>query len=273
MQDKKWASTITARLKSIIVGFLIFVVTITLSHSIYDFVASQSLFSITWQFSAKVIFLMVLSAYAFALSIGGWNNNEQYILVPVPFGLGVFFTLVLISPTHALLASLVLGTILAYDVHKSSQAKKLLIRFDPKMILRFTARGALFLFTILAALMVYVSSDGTPEINFGQKAAEFVEKPFKQILHRQVPSYALPVITGNVNIKDITEKEVNRVIEPYENFMHHILALLTFLVFHFYAMTAYYIYILTVDLVFWLARKLGLFRVETVMVEQEIIRF
>ena len=69
------------------------------------------------------------------------------------------------------------------------------------------------------------------------------------------------------------ENQVNALIEPYKNFVHPIMSLLTFLLFSFYASLAHIIYILTVDILFLLAKKTGFYKVETIQVEQEQLTF
>ena len=76
-----------------------------------------------------------------------------------------------------------------------------------------------------------------------------------------------------LSLKDTVTSQVNNIIEPYKRFINPIMALLAFGLLQFLGMIAYWIYNLTVDVVFWIAKKSGFLKVEKVPAEQEIIHF
>ena len=69
------------------------------------------------------------------------------------------------------------------------------------------------------------------------------------------------------------EQEVNNFVGPYKDLVHPIIAVMMFALFQFYAALASILYMITVDGVFWIARKTGFFKSIYEEVKQEILRF
>jgi hypothetical protein len=244
-----------------------------LSQLIIGFVRDSDIFSVTLNFSIQVVLLMLLIIYTFALTIGGWKKYDQYVIILLPVTIAVFLSTMLISTTYATIITLIFALLLAYDIYKSTKLKNLLLKPEPKMILRFSTRGLLFLFSIMGGVLVLLNVSGMRTINVGQMVGEFVAEPLQNIVESQVTPEAREYTTGTINYREVTENQINTLIRPYTNFVNPIIALLTFGLFQLYASVAYIIYILTIDILFWIAKRLKFFTIETTTVEQEQLKF
>jgi hypothetical protein len=285
-----------------------------LSQLIVQHVISQDYFSIPTAYSLKVIGMMLLLLYTFSLSVGAWDTWEQYVLVPTPIVLAVFLSLLTYSLNYALIVSLLFSLILVYDIHKSTHLRNLLIRFQPRMILRLSLKGVLFIFAILGSVLVILhSAHVEQEFNLGNKIADLVKEPVKHAVDKQLKDQLNEVAPGlqysgydidfenidpaykplveslgleemlnegstelpslEVDVEGIVENQVNSFIEPYKNLIQPIMALLSFALFQFYATITFVLFVLTVDVLFWIAKHTKFFEIENVEVIQEKLRF
>ena len=299
-------------IKTFILTILLLVESLYLTILIGELVQSQNYFTMNFVFSLKIVGLMLAIIYTFSLTVGAWAKWEQYLIVPLPISIGIFLALFQTNLTYAMLIAVFAFVLLIFDIHRSTAIKNLLIKFDPKLILRFSTKGLLFIFSVLGGLMVILNSTYVEPINIGQKISEvagekvneIVEEQFRQQVQEQIsplgitdlseidPSFA-PVLEDlglssdfltnandsvepqdfGIDAKQIVESQVNNIIEPYKNFVNPVLAVLMFALFQFYAFLAHLIFIATIDLVFWLSKTTHFFKTEKVPVEQERLRF
>ena len=260
-------------LKTSFLAVAIFIESFVLSNLIMNFVRTKNVFTVDAQFSIKIVLLMLLMAYTFALTMGGWRKWEQYLFIPLPVTLGVFFSMIMVIPTYAVLIALGFLLLLMYDVYKSTRLKSLLVKIDPKMILRFSTKGLLFLFSILGGVLVILGTADIEPVNMGEKIAEFAKEPMENIIRSELPEEAHQQLLGNGNLKQMTETQINNLIEPYRNMVNPLIAIMTFGLFQLYASIAYILYMLTIDLIYLLMKKTGFFKIEIVSVNQEQLKF
>jgi hypothetical protein len=263
----------TYYIKAGLFSLLIFIESFILAQLIIGFVRNQDIFSVDLRYSAMVVAMMLLITYTFALTIGGWQKWEQYLIIIAPVILAVFLSTFPISPTYAVVITFGFGVLLSFDVYKSTRLKNLLLKPEPKMILRFSTRGLLFLFSVLGGVLVTLNVSAAEPLNIGQKVGEMTSGPIQTMLEGQIPQEAQDLVEGTIDYREVVETQVNALIEPYRNLVNPVIAILTFALFQVYASVAYLIYIITIDGIFWLAKKLKLFTVEKVMVEQEQLKF
>jgi len=259
--------------KIIALGILIFIESFILSQLISDFVGTQNVLSVSVEYSAKFVILMLLISYTFALTLGGWRKWEQYVFIPVPVSLAVFLTTIRLQYIYPTLLSLLFLVLLILDVYQSNNLKKLLLKPNPKMIMRFSTKGILFLFSILGGLLFLISANQTPKINVGRELANIIEKPLQQVVSGSVTPELAPIALGFIDVKKLAENQLNDLIEPYKQFINPVMAVLTFALFQFYASIAYLMYMLTIDLVYFIAKKARFLKTETVQVTQEHLTF
>jgi len=249
---------------------------------------------------------MVLIAWTFAISVGSWERGLQYLIIPVPTALAMFLVMAQFNISYAILMTAVTAGLLIYDIWKSTRLSKLLVRFEPTIILKFSTNGLLFLFSILAGVLVMIDPGTVQELNIGKQTADIVGETLDAAIQTQIkntlngapqgyldqldpsvvnmlesfglptnlndPMYTNPENLG-IDTKEIVESQVNALIEPYKDFVKPIMALLLFGLFQFYAYLAYIIFSLTVNIIYWVAKKTNFLKTEVIQVDKEILKF
>ena len=168
---------------------MLFIEAFILTFLITQYVVAQNYFSMSWQLSLQTILLMLFLAYTYSLTIGAWDKTEQYFIVPLPISLAIFVAVLQYNFNYAVLGFILAFLLLTLDVYKATRIKNLLIKFDPKIILRLSTTGILFLFSVLGAVLVILHSASIQtEVNIGQKIAEIVETPLKNVVKGQLES-------------------------------------------------------------------------------------
>jgi hypothetical protein len=227
---------------------------------------------------------MLLLLITLSLTVAAWRKWEQYLIITLPVGLGLLISTIDKFPQQAPVISLVVILILAYDILNSSHLKNLLLKIDPKMVLRATTKGAVFVLAVFSGIIFFLQAQKSTEVNWGKKAAEIANQYITPAIENQVNSqiesqYGIPGITdllpggASDEVGKVVESQVNNFINPYKMFVNPILALLTFTIFQFYGGIAYLLYSLLVDLVFYIAKQTGFFKIEKVPAEKEILTF
>jgi hypothetical protein len=293
-------------LKIAVIVLLTFIQTYYLSWLISTYVAQGNFFTLNTEFSIRVVILMVLLAWTFAISVGSWEKGLQYLIIPIPTAVAMFLVIAQMNISFAFLIMLGTAGLLIYDIWKSTRLSKLLIRFEPTIVLKFSTSGLLFLFSVLAGVLVMVDTEKVQEMNIGKQTAEIVGETLDTAIQTQIqntlsgapqgyldqidpsvvnmlesfglpsnlsdPMYSNPENLG-INTKVIVEAQVNDLIEPYKDFVKPVMALLLFGMFQFYAYIAYLIFSLTVNGIYWVAKKTNFLKIETVQVDKEILKF
>lgn len=273
-------------IKISVLTVLIFIESFLLSQLILDFIRRGGIFHFSIEFSIRTVAYMLLSIYTFSLTAGGWDKWKQYVMIPLPVSLAIFITTVIVFPQYAFFVAAGSALLISLDVNKSTQMKKLMVKFDPKMILRFSTKGILFVFSIFGGVLILLNSTQVEPLNVGQEIYKLIQKPVENIISDQIfPVVNLAILESadlastplfektEESVGVIVENQINKLIEPYKNFIHPIIAVLTFALFQFYASLAYVIYILTIDLIFLISKKTGFFKIEMATVEQEQLKF
>jgi len=293
-------------LKLASIVLLTFFQTYYLSWLISNYVVQGNFFTLDTQFSVIVVILMVLIAWTFAISVGSWERGLQYLIIPVPTALAMFLVMAQFNISYAILMTAVTAGLLIYDIWKSTRLSKLLVRFEPTIILKFSTNGLLFLFSILAGVLVMIDPGTVQELNIGKQTADIVGETLDAAIQTQIkntlngapqgyldqldpsvvnmlesfglptnlndPMYTNPENLG-IDTKEIVESQVNALIEPYKDFVKPIMALLLFGLFQFYAYLAYIIFSLTVNIIYWVAKKTNFLKTEVIQVDKEILKF
>lgn len=305
-------SNFSYHIKSFILAVLLLAESLLLTLLIGQLIQSQNYFTINFEYSLKIVGLMLACIYTFSLTVGAWDKWEQYVIVPLPVSIGIFLALFQVNITYAVIIAVLAFILLAFDIQRSTNIKNLLIKFDPKLILRFSTKGLLFIFSVLGGLMVILNAAYIEPVNVGQKISdiagekvnEIVEDQFRKQIEEQVSPVGItdlnqidPSLGGvledlglsadiltdpgsvfkpgdlGFDTKQIMETQVNNFIEPYKNFVNPVIAVLMFALFQFYAMLAHLLYMATIDLVFWISKKINFFKVDSVTVSKEILKF
>jgi len=296
--------------KTSIISTLLFAESFLLSGLIISFVNSQKFFAPSWYFMVLVVLLIFLLSVTNALIVGSWDKWEQFVFGPLPISLGLFINTFPINSAYAVVIFLMAYVMLFYEIILASQLKKQMLVFNPRLVLKFTTKGLILVYSLAAALLVIITAGRQPDINIGNRVGEFVDQYFTPQINTKLntsvqegltpeqmerlsafgldPSkfeYAqesdVPYVLDNfanvavpeLSLKGTVAKEVNKLVEPYKRFVNPIMALLVFGLIQFLGTVAYLFYSLIIDLVFWLAKKANVFIVEKVPAEQEILHF
>jgi hypothetical protein len=308
-QPAKFEKGTTYFVKTGILVVLLFVESLLLTIQTLNYIKSIDYFTPALTVLLTIAGLMLAIIYTYSLTIGAWDRWEQFVIVPVPIAFGIFVTLSVINPFYAVVASAVVLAWLSYEVLITTRIKAMLIKFNPKLILRLSARGLLLSFSGIAALMVFVNASN-PNFEFdlggilGKAANEYVQKIVSPkvpkdtdgtTINEELGEKAIPIdpevfgqlgglrmdsnsTLGNLGFLnlDITEtvtESVNSAISQYSHFVPPLLALIVFGIFQFLGFLTNIVFLLTVDILFAFAKKAGFFKIQTQTVEQEYLRF
>ncbi len=272
-----------------------------LTTVINSFVSKGDFFNINIPFSLQVVGLMTLIILTFSLTIGAWDVWYFNILTPLAIAAGIMIPLLSSSTTYALIAGGLAFILMAAESYRSYKIKKLLIKFDALLVLRFAVRGILLVFSILAGLIIILNAGNVKEVDFGQLIAEVAEKPIKSTVNSQLQQtiekqtiysgysaeevqklldeYGIEAgtgteqITNDLDIKSMIQTQVNDLIAPYKELVRPLIAILVFGLFQLYATVSYAIYSLFVGLIIAIAKKTGLLKIVTETVEKQDLQF
>lgn len=302
------ALTPAKMLKMGLLAVALFICSLILSQLILDFVNKGDVITVDIYQAVTAIALMLAIAVVQALTIGGWDTNSQYIIVPLALTAGILMSMLGFDPL--IIGGVCVGSFLfvLYAMYDASNTLKSMLRYSPNLIFRYSTKTIFFVFSIVAGILMYLNYPTSDSINIGKQIAQAVGEPVQKVVDEQLASMAgnnisnlesgfsgmdteslnqalrelgLPglnpgtslVKSAGVDIKDLIEKQVNTFIEPYKTFVRPILGLLTFLFFEFLASLAYILFSLVIRPIFFFAKKVKFFKVETVMLEQEQLRF
>jgi hypothetical protein len=293
--------------KTVSLSILLFFESFFLIATINGFIKSQKYFSPPIEVLLTILVLIYLLIVTNALLAGCWGKWEQYVFPTVPIILGIIMVTYTINSAYAIVVATITFLILAYEMFLASQLKRQLIVFNPRWILRFASKGIVLSFSIATAVLVVVSAGKEPDINVGGFVGDFVDQylssMINQEVNRQVESELTPeqitrlralgldpaeftytsetdifekipqLQTPQLSLKDTVTQEVNKLVEPYKRFIHPIIAILMFGLLQFVGTLAFILYSLTVEIIFWAAKKTGFLKIEKVPTEQEVLHF
>jgi hypothetical protein len=295
-------------IKSGIVFLLLLGNSFYLTYTLVQYALTEQYFSPPISLLGTIAVFMLTILYLYALSVGGWKTWEQYALVALPIALGVFGGTMFLSPSYAIIVGVVALALVSYDTLIASKVKEQLIKFAPRIILRFALRGLLTMFSLVGAFLVFIHAARVDQkVDLGSKIGGLVQQQVVKIVEPQlaqkVPANLLSEIEGrplpmdpelfttlggeqfdsnsmvgglpalNLDLEKTVENEFNKLIEPYKQFLPPLMGILAFALIRFLGSIAYIGYGLTVDLLFLLFKKIGFLHAETVPAEKEVITF
>lgn len=274
-----------------------------LTTLINNYVSDGDFFNINLQFSAQIVGLMALLILTYSLTVGAWEVWYFNILSPLAIASGIMIPLLAYQPTYAIIAAGIAFIVITLESYRSYRIKKILIKFEALLVLRFAAKGILLVFSILAGLIIILGSNNIKDLDFGKMVATVAEKPIKNSVNTQLQetienqtiysgyteeevnellkqygletglSAAPDASSVDVDIKSMIEEQVNSAIEPYKELVRPVIAVLMFGVFQLYATISYVLYSVFVGIFIAIAKKTGILRVVTETVEKEDLRF
>lgn len=293
--------------KAILSSLLIFVFSLLLSHRILTFVLSNNYFFVDPKTMGEIALYLLLSLYAYSLSLGGWKNNLQYVLIPLPVALGIFIVMLRIDTTIAFITFVVVFALLALDTFVTSRIKDSLVNFNSRIVLRFSSKGIIFIFSVFAAVLVFlqpathefnlsgviksiaidqaqrfIQPNLSQEINetrladfLGEKGLPYDPEMFGQLsgLMLENESFVGNLNQINVDAADQIEAQIENLISPYKRFVPSLIALVVFGLFQFLGAIVMFVYFATVPVLYFVALKLNFIHFEYRQVEKEELSF
>lgn len=304
---KKVVST-SAKIKTIAISLLLGLETYLITKLLMSYVETKRYFAPPMAFLAELAALILVLLYTYFLSAGAWKTWEQYVIVPVPISIGIFLATFQLDMTYALLMFFISFLLLCYDVFLATRLRNEMITFRPRFILRFSTKGILFIFSLLAGVLVLIeSTQASNEINLGEKVGDVVQSQYENFVEPEINENAqrvlvnelggkglpidpeifskLGVLTGdsnsfvgeipgiNLDLRKTVENEFNSLIEPYKQFIPPLIALVVFALIRFVGTIVHGLFNLTIDIVMKLFVSIGFLKVYHVAVKKEEIGF
>ncbi len=267
-------------LKAILFSFALFVETIMASSLLFDFAIAKNYFAIDWNFIGLLTAALLLICYTYALTVGAWDTWVQYVIVPLPISLGTALIVARMNLAYGIIVFFTVYIFSAYDVYVATSLKEQLIRFNPKIVLRFSTKGLLLIFALISGLLIFISPVSPDEVNTNvvDFMAGIAEKQTKIILNNsmeQNENLAILKRFGLVSLdfKTLFSNQISTVLEPYKHFILPVIALLVAGSVQFLNGPVYLLFAITVDLVFMLAKRTGILKTEFREVQQEILTY
>lgn len=277
-QDKEHATMLEQKLgepksyylKTGIIFFLLFVESLYLSKLLLDYSVAQDYFSIQTVLFVKYVLVSLALVYTYALSVGSWEHHDHYFLVAAPIAFGIFANLMILNLTQALVFTFLAFLFISYYMKNTNKLRKILLVFSAPLLLKTPARTLIMLFSFLAGFMVFLNyyASHSQKLSIGSQIGNLAEQ---QILSNQ--NIFKQVVELDIPIKETVAGQVDDLVQPYKQFVPSVVGFLVFGVFQFLGWISYGIYVLTIELVFWIAKRAGLYRIEYVDVRKEELTF
>lgn len=265
--------------KTSILSVMLLVESFVLTSMTLNFIKALNFVTPPLEIFLQIGLLMLLLIYTYSLTLGGWNKWEQYLVIPVPVALGIFFVLIQLDLTYALIISVVVALLLMFDVYQTSRLIGLLVKFDPNFILKLSTKGMLFVFALLAAGMLYLAT------NYSTTKLDIVT-PIKNQINTLIGTQTQLLLKTNFGIADLTQldalglnpqkiisSKVDEFVKNYQHFVTPIVMLIIFSIYQFIGSIASFIFSLTIGPLFGIAKKAGFFKVELTEITKETLHF
>lgn len=265
-------------IKTIVFSLALFVETLILGNFFFQFALAKNYFVLDWNFLGMVVGLLLVIAYTYALTVGAWDTWLQFVVVPMPISLANALLVARVDYKYAVLTFFVSYLLLSYDVFFASRIKEQLIKFNPKIMLRFSTKGVLFSFALVAGLFVFLIPVTPEELNIVEALSQTADQQVKLLLNSSfgtTAEYKLLQQFGlaDASYADVIAVQLQQFIEPYREYLVPIVALLVVGTIHFLNSFVFILFALTIDFVFYFAKKTGVLHTDYQEVTQETLTF
>jgi hypothetical protein len=260
--------------KTLGISFLLFVESLLATHQLWNLTKELQIFDININSVIMLSITLLVICYTYALSVGAWNEWLQYVIVPLPIALGIVLIIAQINFIYALLAFLSTYVLITYDVFFSSKLKDQMIKFNPRIILRFSTKGLLFVFAIVGAVLILVSPVDSEQLNIPGNIAHISDQYLGRYVEEREDIQLLRSLgLIQFDFKDVVELQVRNFIEPYKSFVLPVIAFIIFSSIQTLNILIYLVFALTIDLLYYFAKKFGVLKIELRDVQQEVLSF
>lgn len=261
--------TLSWYIKISLISFLLFIETFILGRFFEEFVYKGDYFSLTNNTDifiniAVTIFFILIT---FSLSIGGWQKYEEYFYLPLSIGLAIALILINHSFYNGITVSIILTLLIAYNVYDAKSYRKLLVKFEPQMILSGALKGLLFVLTVFGISVLFIGDTSTDitQINVGEKIMQVAKEPLEKTSLFSNLSFD--------GVQGLIVNQINSFLNPYRSLFKPIMAVFLYLLYMFIGNIALSVCSFLLPPLFKLARAVGIIKITKVIVEQEVPSF
>ena len=267
----------TAYIKTIIIACGIFAESYFLTQSFISYFETQGYFSLNFGLLSSIGLLILGLAYTVSLSAPAWGEWSQFIIVSFPFTLGVYLNLFTLEPANALVISGLAFLILSFFVERAVKLEKVLAKTIPSVFLRPAIRGLLLAVSIVAAGTVLLNpKDHAKDIS--ERIGDLTQQNISQIVGKPMEenpelSDLIDYTSIESNVSDEITNQVETAIEPYRNLLNILMAGLVLATMQGFNAIIFLVFATTINLLFFVAKKIGFIKKDTVMIQKEILKF
>lgn len=292
-------------IKPLALLFLLFVETVFATQLISDFVEVQNYLAVSIEYMLGVAVLYFVIAITFTFLLCSDHKSLLYVVTPAVVVLGMSLPLASFDIRYVAGFLGICFLFMVMEIYKAQQFKHLLVKNNYALIFKMAIKTLLTAIGLASALIIMLTPS-MGQYNFGKKVAELVAAPVqkaledqlgtsgssidlnsiyqsqgtsKEAVNAQIKQMGIPIDlealdkgeTPKIDFATIIESKVNTVVEPYKMFIRPLIAMLVYGLFHFIGSIAVFFYGFLVGPIFALAAKLGIVKVERIMVEKEVI--
>lgn len=267
--------------KTLFTSAALFAESIVLLSFLYNYSISGDFFTLDTRLLIYVSLLLLAICYTYALSVGSWNSWLQFVTVPLPISIANALIVIQINYLYAALVFFASYFFLSYDVFFATQIKEQLIKFNPRIILRFSTKGLLFNFAIMAGVLVFLSPVSVTHETFIDSVSDIAEQQTQTIISQSLnqsgvgENSQLGMLAGlgvaNLDFKEIIQAQMRGFIEPYKHYITPIVSVLVIGTIQFLNSLVYLVFAGTISFVYGVAKKTGFLKVEYREVSQEVL--
>lgn len=261
------------KIKSVAVFVLLFIESILLSISLINY-AILGEYIPQVHVILKIALLMLIISYTNALTVGAWGGWEQYFITPVAISGGIFLSVAMINPIHARnIVPFCLLLLFFYNM-RTLYHKSIFIRFVPRIAFGTVTRGILFVFSLMCASIIFISTDDLQTIKLQNTIQKTISSQVEKLVKTNISTSNIIDSTAlESEIKAQIQKQVIRTIEPYEEAITPLIALLVFSLVQAVGTLVSIIFSISIKWVYSLARKTKFLKQEYRTVQQEHLVF
>jgi len=279
----------TYYIKHLTLAMIMLFSSVLMFGSIVEMVRAQNYLTLGTGVYLQIITFMFITIVTASLTLGGWHKWVQYFVIPLPFCAGMFLNIYPFNLDAAALITLIAYFVIAEGIYLSYRMKNLLIKEEPKLVLKSTTRALLFVVAITAGIITIVNLlQPANQDKMYTKVDSFIgniyDTAIKQIMQSDptINEGLMAIQSAGVNVNsadaDVLIKEklldqFHTMIEPYKGVFPVVAGLLVWSVVQLMAWLTSLVYSLTIGFIFKFAVRFGLFKVTTIEIKKEILSF
>jgi len=276
-----------------------------------NFVQNQKYFGLSKDFVIPFVIILLFSLWTLSLISLTIEKKWEIFLSPIIIFLSSFIFMSQFKIGEALIGAFSVSLYYLLQLTKTLSLNSNILKINIRHSSRPVARGFLFIVSVIISLAVFLMSKNMETLDVGKWAADIAGKPIedavKKEYEKEVPedirsvnlqslqesnpqffavlnSFGINEIPANIptsenisesvsgTIKKSISDQVNQVVEPYRKFFNPAIALLVFGLLQIYNSVTFFIFSITVSLVFTILKKTKLIKIQKVPTEKEVLR-